>query len=166
MPTPTARLLRSLEEVSDLDQALGFLGSVIAAQTHDPEDSELWELRLRALRCVGKHLPPKHTGHGGGAHRDRPLVERRLAYKARLIASLRARRFERVLRDWRTEGRRPHVQSLLKLARRERGEDPQLLLRKAHTLLDDLEAALETNEANASALAAARRALERLEPEG
>lgn len=157
------KLERAATKVKDLEGALAVLADLQAAQDGAPDDHALWELRLRLLRSIGKLLPAKHTGHGGAASRGRQGVERRLAYKARLLAGVRAARFERILRDWKKAGQRPRVQAMVRLARQERGEDPELLLKKASAAIDDLARALVDNPKNERALGQARRALERLD---
>ncbi|MGE0706984.1 MAG: hypothetical protein AB7N76_02660 [Planctomycetota bacterium] len=164
-PAAAKKLQRTLDELTDLEEATALLAELQQAQATDPDEHAYWELRLRLLRRIGALLPPKHTGHGGAADRGPQALDRRLAYKARLLAGLRARRFERALRDWEKEGRRPNLGRLIKLARQERGEDPQLLLRKVEQALTDLERAVGGSPKNERALVAARRALSRLELE-
>lgn len=157
------RLLRQLEGVESLEGCLELFEELKAAQDDDPDDHGLWELRLRVMRRLGKLLPPKHTGHGGAATRGRLAVDRRLAYKARLIAGVPKRSFERILREWRKQGERPKVQLLIRTARKERGEDPRVVLRKLETVLEDFESALPEAPKNEKAIATIRRALARVD---
>jgi hypothetical protein len=157
-----ASLLKALDKAKNINQAAQVFERIKKAQEKSPDDHELWETRIRALRKLGENLPPKHTGQGGARGAGLP-IDRRQAYKARLVAGVSARQFDRILKDWRKTGERPKVQLFLKMARKERGEDPSILLEKLNAALADLSDALANTTDNAKNLASAKRAIGKLD---
>jgi len=157
-----ASLLKALDKAKTINQAAQVFERIKKAQEKSPDDHELWETRIRALRKLGEHLPPKHTGQGGARGAGLP-IDRRQAYKARLVAGVSARQFDRILKEWRKSGERPKVQLFLKMARKDRGEDPSILLEKLNAALSDLGDALANTTENQKALASAQRAIGKLD---
>ncbi|MBL4848291.1 MAG: hypothetical protein JKY65_22460 [Planctomycetes bacterium] len=142
--TTLSRLEKKISKAKNLEGAIAALTDVMGTQEKDNEDNELWELRLRAMRGVGLLLPPKHT-HRKAAE---SALDRRRAYKCRLLGGVSESRFERTLKEFRKGGKRPRVQSMLRWARKDRGEDPQLLLAKAKRSLQDLRDGLARSAGN------------------
>tara|TARA_R110002072_G_scaffold126210_7_gene263032 strand:- start:9 stop:638 length:630 start_codon:yes stop_codon:yes gene_type:complete len=157
--TTLARLEKKISKVKSLDTAIAALSDVVAAQEKDGEDNTLWELRLRAMRSVGVLLPPKHT-HRKAAE---SALDRRRAYKCRLLGGVSETRFEKTLKDFRKTGKRPRVQSMLRWARKDRGEDPTLLIAKAKRSIQDLRDSLAKNGGNDTAFKTIESALERVD---
>lgn len=157
--TVLSRLEKKIGKSKDLEGAIVALNEVVALQEKDPEANELWELRLESMRQVGSFLPPKHT-HRNAAE---SALDRRQAYKCRLLAGVAKGKFDKALKDWRKEGKRPRVQSMLRWARKDRGEDPQLLMTKAERAIQDLRDALSGTQDNGKAFASIERGLKQLE---
>ena len=162
--TKHSNLVKALDKATNLTQAAQVFDRIKTAQEKEPEDHDLWELRIRALRVMGSHLPPKHTGQGGARGAGLP-IDRRQAYKARLVANVSPKRFDKILKDWRKTGERPKVQLFLKVARKERGEDPSILVEKLRAALSDLGDALNNSAGNKKAIEIASGALEKLDLE-
>ncbi|MBL4846084.1 MAG: hypothetical protein JKY65_11200 [Planctomycetes bacterium] len=160
--TKHASLTKALDKTKNINQAATVFERIKKAQDKNPDDHDLWELRIRALRRLGENLPPKHTGQGGARGAGLP-IDRRQAYKARLVAGVQPKRFERILKEWRKTGERPKVQLFLKMARKDRGEDPAILVEKLQAALGDLKDALAGTPANVKALASAERAIGKLD---
>ena len=157
--TLLSRLEKKVGKTKDLESSIEALNEVVALQDKDPEANELWELRLEAMRQVGTFLPPKHT-HRNAAE---SALDRRQAYKCRLLAGVTKPKFDKALKDWRKDGKRPRVQSMLRWARKDRGEDPQLLMTKAERSIQDLQDTLSGSQLNGKAFAAIASALKSLE---
>jgi hypothetical protein len=157
--TTLARLEKKISKAKNLDGAIAALSDVVAAQEKDGEDNTLWELRLRAMRSVGLLLPPKHT-HRKAAE---SALDRRRAYKCRLLGGVSSTRFERTLKDFKKTGKRPRVQSMLRWARKDRGEDPTLLIAKAQRSIQDLADSLAKNPGNDKAFKTIENALKRID---
>ncbi len=158
----SAGLLKALDKAKNINQAAQVFERIKKAQEKSPDDHDLWETRIRALRKLGENLPPKHTGQGGARGAGLP-IDRRQAYKARLVAGVSAKQFDRILKEWRKTGERPKVQLFLKMARKDRGEDPSILVEKLKAALADLSDALAGTPENAKALASAERAIKKLD---
>lgn len=159
------QLTKALERVKNLKQAAQLFERVKTEQVKKPDDHGLWDLRIRALRKIGENLPPKHTGQGGAGGAKLP-VDRRLAYSARLTFKVPLSRFEEILAGWEMSGDRPKVQLLLKLARKDRGEDPKIAYGKAVDALCNLRDAVADTDANMKALKTAASALGRVSLNG
>ena len=157
--TTLARLEKKISKAKSLETAIAALSDVVAAQEKDGEDNTLWELRLRAMRSVGVLLPPKHT-HRKAAE---SALDRRRAYKCRLLGGVSESRFEKTLKDFRKTGKRPRVQSMLRWARKDRGEDPTLLIAKARRAIQDLRDSLAKNSGNDTAFKTVENALGRVD---